>query len=181
MKNKRTRPETQTKKPSDKITSRNRFRPLTPDKDTSEEEYQTDKTESLIESLQTLNRRYQEERMAAAVARQNQNQNAPNHKEIRINLPKEFSGLQSEAGPFLQDVTLYLTLNQEVYNNDNKKIVFALSFMNSSPAQAWKEFFITQKTDANGNMNLRTWVACKQALENAFLISNIPGNTRAKL
>ena len=49
--------------------------------------------------------------------------------------------------------------------------------MNSGPAQAWKESFITQKTDANGNMNLGTWVACKQALENAFLISNIPGNT----
>ena len=119
--------------------------------------------------------------MAAAVARQNQNQNVPNPKEIRINLPKEFSGLQSEAGPFLQDVTLYLTLNQEVYNDDNKKIVFALSFMNSSSTQAWKESFITQKTDANGNMNLGTWVACKQALESAFLISNIPGNAQAKL
>ena len=49
--------------------------------------------------------------------------------------------------------------------------------MNSGPTQAWKESFITQKTNANGNMNLRTWVACKQALENAFLISDIPGNT----
>ena len=117
----------------------------------------------------------------AAAARQNTNQNVQNSKEIRINLPKEFSGLQSEAGPFLQDVTLYLTLNQEVYNNDNKKIVFALSFMNSGPAQAWKESFTTQKTDANGNMNLGTWVACKQALENTFLISDIPGNAQAKL
>ena len=114
---------------------------------------------------------------AAAATRQNQNQNVQNPKEIRINLPKEFSGLQSKAGPFLQDITLYLILNQEVYNDDNKKIVFALSFMNSGPAQAWKESFITQKTDANGNMNLGTWVACKQALENAFLISDIPGNT----
>ena len=41
-----------------------------------------------------------------------------------------------------------------MYNDDNKKIIFALSFMNSGPAQAWKESFITQKTDANGNMNL---------------------------
>ena len=62
----------------DKITSQNRFRPPTPDEDTDEEEYQTDKTESSVESLQTLNQRYQEERMAAAVARQNQNQNVPN-------------------------------------------------------------------------------------------------------
>ena len=53
--------------------------------------------------------------------------------------------------------------------------------MNSGPAQAWKESFITQKTNVNRNMNLGTWVACKQALENAFLISDIPGNARAKL
>ena len=95
----------------------------------------------------------------AATARQNQNQNAPSPKKIWISLPKELSGLQSEVGPFLQDVTLYLTLNQDVYENDNKKIVFVftLSFMNSGPAQAWKEFFITQKTDANGTMNLGTY------------------------
>ena len=74
----------------DKITSQNRFRPLTPDKDTSEEEYQTDETESPVESLQTLNRRYQEERMAAAVVRQNQNQNVLNPKEIRINFQRNF-------------------------------------------------------------------------------------------
>ena len=30
-------------------------------------------------------------------------------------------------------------------------------------------------------MNLETWVACKQALENTFLISDIPGNAQAKL
>ena len=119
--------------------------------------------------------------MAAAATRQNQNQNIQNPKEIRINLLKEFSGFQSQAGPFLQDVTLYLSLNQEVYNDDNKKIIFALSFMNSGPAQVWKESFITQKTNANGSINLGTWVACKQALENAFLISNIPGNAQAKL
>ena len=138
MKEQDQKPEPRTlRQEQDKIVSQNRFRPPTPDKDTDNKEYQTDETESSIEYLQTLNRRYQEERMAAtaaAVERQNQNQKVPNPKEIRINLPKEFSGLQSEAGPFLQDVTLYLTLNQEVYNNDNKKIIFTLSFMNSSPA-----------------------------------------------
>ena len=86
--------------------SQNRFRPLTPEEDTDKEDYQTDKTESSVESLQTLNRRYQEERIAtAAAARQNQNQNVQHSKEIRINLSKEFSESQSKAGPFLQDVT----------------------------------------------------------------------------
>ena len=103
MKEQDQKPEPRTlRQEQDKIVSQNRFRPPTPDKDTDNEEYQTNKTESSVESLQTLNRRYQEERMAtAAAARQNQNQNVPNPKEIRINLPKEFLGLQSEAGPFL--------------------------------------------------------------------------------
>ena len=112
--------------------SRNRFRPLTPE-DTDKEEYQTDKTNSSDNSLKTRIRKYQESKMVtAAAARQNQNQNVPNPKEIRIN-----------AEPFFQDVILYLILNQEIYNDDNKKIVFALPFMNSGPAQAWKESFIT--------------------------------------
>ena len=53
--------------------------------------------------------------------------------------------------------------------------------MNSGPAQAWKESFITQKTDANGVMNLGIWVACKKVLEDMFLISDVLRNARAKL
>ena len=68
-----------------------------------------------------------------------------------------------------------------MYDDNNKKIIFALSFMNSSSAQAWKELFIAQKTNANGVMTLQTWAACKKALEDTFLISDIPRNTRAKL
>ena len=96
--------ETQTRTPktrTDKIMSQNRFRPLTPEEDTNEEEYQTDETDSSLESLQTLNRKYKERMAIVAAARQNQNQNAPGPKEIRINLLKEFSGSQSKAGPFL--------------------------------------------------------------------------------
>ena len=63
--------------------SQNRFRPPTPEEDTNEEEYQTDETESSVESLQTLIQKDQERKMAtAAAARQNQNQNVPNPKEM---------------------------------------------------------------------------------------------------
>jgi len=102
-------------------------------------------------------------------------------KEIRINFPKEFSGAQHETTSFLQDISLYLTLNHDVYDDDNKKIVFALSFMNKGSAQAWKESFIIEKTNRNGTISFGTWNACKKAIEDAFLISDIPGNARAKL
>ena len=88
----------QTRTETVKIMSQNRFRPPIPEEDTSEEEYQTDKTEESDNSLQTAIRKYQENKMAtAAAARQDQNQNAPSPKKMQINLPKEFSGLQSDA------------------------------------------------------------------------------------
>ena len=49
--------------------------------------------------------------------------------EIKLNPPKAFISKQTELNKFIQDVTLYITVNQEVYNNDKKKIAFLLSFM----------------------------------------------------
>ena len=49
--------------------------------------------------------------------------------EIKLNLPKAFTGKQTKLNKFIQDVTLYLAINQEVYNNDEKKIAFLLSYM----------------------------------------------------
>ena len=42
--------------------------------------------------------------------------------EVKLNLPKVFSGKRTELNKFLQDVLVYLTVNKEVYNNDKKKI-----------------------------------------------------------
>jgi len=45
-------------------------------------------------------------------------------KELRINLPKPFTGNCSNLQRFIQDCAVYLKINQDVYNNDNKKIAF---------------------------------------------------------
>ena len=47
---------------------------------------------------------------------------------LKINPLKPFSGKRDEFDKFLQDVTLYLELNDEIYNSNKKKIVYALSF-----------------------------------------------------
>ena len=67
--------------------------------------------------------------------------------EIKLNLPKTFSGKQTNLNKFIQDVTLYLAVNQEVYNNDEKKIAFLLSYMTDRNAVSWKEEFLAQKID----------------------------------
>ena len=41
--------------------------------------------------------------------------------EVKLNPPKVFSGKRTELNKFLQDVLIYLMVNKEVYNNDEKK------------------------------------------------------------
>ena len=54
--------------------------------------------------------------------------------ELKINPPKPFSRKRDEFDKFLQDVILYLELNDEIYDNDKKKIAYTLSFMNEGDA-----------------------------------------------
>ena len=81
--------------------------------------------------------------------------------EIKLNLPKTFSGKQTNLNKFIQDVTLYLAVNQEVYNNDEKKIAFLLSYMTDRNAVSWKEEFLAQKIDeadkADKNLTLGSY------------------------
>ena len=50
-------------------------------------------------------------------------------KEISINKPLIFIGAINRARKWLIDIQAYLMLNQAVYNNNEKRILFALSYM----------------------------------------------------
>ena len=76
--------------------------------------------------------------------------------ELKINPLKPFSRKRDEFGKFLQDVTLYLEVNNEIYNSNKKKIAYTLSFMNDGDAAAWKSQFLTDATTPNG-LNLTGW------------------------
>ena len=67
--------------------------------------------------------------------------------EVKLNPPKVFSGKRTELNKFLQDVLVYLTVNKEVYNNDEKKIAYLLSFMMEGDAASWKEEFLAWKIE----------------------------------
>ena len=73
--------------------------------------------------------------------------NSKSAAEVKLNLPKVFSGKQTELNKFLQDVLVYLTVNKEVYNNDEKKIAYLLSFMTEGDAASWKEEFLAHKIE----------------------------------
>jgi len=70
-------------------------------------------------------------------------------KELRINLPKPFSGNRSNLQRFIQDCAVYLKINQDIYNNDDKKIAFVLSLLDSGEPAMWKEQFVKSIMDGD--------------------------------
>src|ERR1700678_3477617 len=106
--------------------------------------------------------------------------NSNERKELRINPPTHFTGNRDDLDNFIQDCTLYLTLNRAVYETDEKKIIFMLSYMTEGTARAWKEAFVRDIINSPKN----DFGSLKQFtidLKKAFEASDSEGDARAKL
>src|ERR1700678_1656297 len=106
--------------------------------------------------------------------------NSNETKELRINPPTHFTGNRHDLDNFMQDCTLYLTLNRAVYETDEKKIIFMLSYMTEGTARAWKEAFVRDIINSPTN----DFGSLKQFtidLKKAFEASDSEGDVRAKL
>jgi hypothetical protein len=68
-------------------------------------------------------------------------------KELNLDKPEPFDGNQDNFKKFLQNVEVYMDVNNETYNNDLRKIAFVLSFMASGSAVTWKAQFIEEAYD----------------------------------
>jgi fructose-bisphosphate aldolase class 1 len=64
---------------------------------------------------------------------------------IRLNPPTPFTGKQSDFILFMQDVFVYLKVNKGIYNDDDKKISFILSYLTGGDAAVRKQQFIQTK------------------------------------
>ena len=76
--------------------------------------------------------------------------------ELKLNQPKPFTGKRNEVEDFIQDVALYLEINNEIYNTDKKKIRYTLTFMNEGDAKSWKAQYI-RNAITNTGLDLGTW------------------------
>jgi hypothetical protein len=63
-------------------------------------------------------------------------------EKIRLNPPTPFTGKQSDFILFMQDVYVYLKVNRLIYDNDEKKISFILSYLAEGDTAVWKQQFI---------------------------------------
>jgi hypothetical protein len=86
---------------------------------------------------------------------------------VKLNPPKPFTGKWSDFILFMQDVFVYLKVNQSIYDNDKKKISFILSYLAEGDMAVWKQQFIQTKIEESidAKMDEPSWENYKEFVE----------------
>ena len=87
---------------------------------------------------------------------------------LYLRWPNNFDGSSSKASAWMDSVKLHLLINDTLYNNDEKKIAFALSFMKEGSATIWASTF-TKKALALTIPTLGTWTAFLADFSTSFI------------
>ena len=107
-------------------------------------------------------------------------ENTTTIKKTKLNPPKIFTGKRTDLQRFLQDTFVFLTINKEHYNNDDKKIAFVMSFMTEGDAALWKQEFISrvirESVTANREITFGTYKSFIESLAKSFQPYNAPGD-----
>src|ERR1700684_3629634 len=101
-------------------------------------------------------------------------------KKYNINRPTPFIGDRNEIENFVQECDVYLTLNKFIYDNENAKVAFTLSFLTAGEAKKWKEQFIRACT-TNGEITFPTYAEFMRRLQAAFKAVNPIDSAMQKL
>jgi len=111
----------------------------------------------------------------------NQQPNIPNaRKEVRMNMPPEFDGDRKKYKKFRQAIVLYLGVNRHIYDDDEAKIGFTLSYMAEKEAAQWHESWIENHTQG-GMVWFPTFNDFLAELDRAFSPIDSVGDAMHKL
>ena len=99
-------------------------------------------------------------------------------KKTELNPPKPFTGKQTDLLCFKQEAFVFLTINKDHYDTDDKKIAFVMSFMNDRDASIWKQEFISRimKEDQGEDISFGTYKSFMESLKKSFLPYDGPGD-----
>ena len=95
---------------------------------------------------------------------------APSAKELCLRTPEDYDGKEVTFQAWIRSIELYLLVNEEIYNTNQKKIAFILSFMKKGSALGWAIIFTS---DAIDNKKFGTFADFKNSLTKAFLTTNL--------
>ena len=104
----------------------------------------------------------------------------PKATELKLKQPASFSGKRDELDDFLEDILLYLDVNDEVYDNDKKKIGYTLTFMDKGDAKSWKTQFLKSCATPTG-VNTGMWTAFLTKIKSDFKPYDAPGDALEEL
>lgn len=96
--------------------------------------------------------------------------------EAKIRQPQDFDGSRLKARKFLQDCKVYLGLNSHIYDTDEKKISFTLSFCTAGTAEAFAENYYSL-----GQHTTKKWSEFESDFTKAFLSSDLEGEALQEL
>jgi hypothetical protein len=99
-------------------------------------------------------------------------------KEVKLRMPTDFHGARELTMKFLQEVEMYMHANMEIYNTEEKKVLFALSFMNGGVAGNWKQGKTAVYLKAR---NFGTFDEFKQAVQTVFTPIDDEGVAKTEL
>ena len=95
--------------------------------------------------------------------------------ELRIGTPEVFDGSYEKSQHWLHAVQFYLLVNKVVYDNDDKQIAFALSYMTKGSALTWAATF-RQSAISGTTFSLGTFADFVTKFNTTFKHHDVTGN-----
>ena len=98
-------------------------------------------------------------------------QATPKPQELKLGQPSIFDGNPKKARAWINNTQLYLLVNKDVYNHDDRKITFALSFMKEGAAELWA-LTETEAIFIRNPPGFGTWADFIKKFNNSFILEN---------
>ena len=98
-------------------------------------------------------------------------QTAPKPQELKLGQPSIFDGNPKKARAWINNTQLYLLVNKDVYNHNDKKIAFALSFMKEGAAELWA-LTETEAAFVRNPPGFGTWTDFIKKFNDSFILEN---------
>ena len=95
----------------------------------------------------------------------------PKPQELKLGQPTTFNGDLTKARGWFNNAQLYLLVNKETYNDDDRKIAFTLSFMREGSAALWA---LTEMEAAfkRNPPSFRSWGDFLNRFSTSFILEN---------
>ena len=92
-------------------------------------------------------------------------------QELKLGQPPSFDGTPEKARGWFNNVQLYLLVNKDIYNDDDRKIAYALSFMKEGSAALWS-LTETEAALKRNPLNFGTWQNFLNKFSASFILEN---------